>query len=166
MGEERSTRDDLKAGRDAFMSRVEGVLEPSYRLATVLLLDHAAAEDAVHDATLRAWNRYRRMAGDVTSFRTWFLSIVVAECRRARWWRRLTLRGRGEGIVPSNGMQDALLRLRPGQRAALFCFFTLDLPIDEAARVLGTSPARVRSRVYRAEARLFPVLEVEEDLFS
>src|SRR5207302_9171293 len=85
MGEDRSGREDLTLSRDAFMTHVEAVLDPAYRLASVLLQEDAAAEDAVHAATMRAWRGYRRARGEVTSFRTWFLAMVVAECRRARW---------------------------------------------------------------------------------
>src|SRR5690242_21897340 len=85
--------------RDAFMTRVEGILDPAYRLATVILLDYAAAEDVVHAATLSAWSRYRALRGEVTSFRTWFLAIVAVRCRRRRRWRRLTLRGGDVGQV-------------------------------------------------------------------
>jgi DNA-directed RNA polymerase specialized sigma24 family protein len=159
MGEESSRREDLTLGRDAFLSRVEAVMDPSYRLATVMLLDYAAAEDAVHHATLRAWRLYRRLRGDITSFRTWFLAIVVDECRRVRRWRPFSLRRRREGLDASDGLSEAIRRLPASTRVALFCFFFLDLPLDEVARVLRVSPARVRARVYRAGERLQPALE-------
>src|SRR5258708_8718093 len=82
LGEDRATKPDL--GRDVFLARVAGGRDPAYRLATVMLLDYTAAEDAVHDATVRAWAQYRRVRGDVQSFRTWFLSFVAAEFRRVR----------------------------------------------------------------------------------
>jgi len=150
MGDDSLTRDDLTLGRDAFMNHVEGVLDPAYRLATVILLDYAAAEDAVHDAAVRAWSRYRRMEGGVTSFRTWFLSIVVARCRAARRRRWVTPGGRSRGLERTDTLQDALVRLPLASRTALFCFVSLDLPMDEVARVLGTSLSRARSRIYRA----------------
>jgi DNA-directed RNA polymerase specialized sigma24 family protein len=161
MGDDSARTEDLALGRDAFMSHVEGVLDPAYRLATVILLDFSAAEDAVHDATLRAWRRYVRVGGEVTSFRTWFLSIVVARCRAARRRRLLGRRGRGGGIEPAGGMAEALVGLPLASRTALFCFVSLDLPMDEVARVLGTSLARVRSRVYGAGERLQAKLEPE-----
>ncbi len=157
MGEDSSRREDLTLGRDAFLTRVEAVVDPSYRLATVMLLDYAAAEDAVHGATMRAWRQYRRLGGEVTNFRTWFLAIVANHCRRLRWRRPLAPRRRREGLVRSgDGIRDAILRLPVGTRAALFCFYFLDLPLDEVAHVLRQPPARVRTRVYRASDRLQP----------
>lgn len=153
-----------ETSRESFMSRVDAVLDPSYRLATVLLLDDAAAEDAVHEATLRAWRRYRRLGGRVTSFTTWFLGIVARQCRRTTWARRLTFRRRTQGVTAQSAMADSLMRLRTRTRASLFCYYFLDLPIDEVARVLGLSPNGVRSRIYRVEKRLQPVLEADEAL--
>src|SRR5215831_18477773 len=105
MGDDGTRTDDL--GPEAFMTQVDGVIDAAYRLATVILLDYAAAEDVVHDATVRAWRRYRRLKTRPVSFRTWFLAIVVGQCRRIRWWRRLTFRGDEIGPV-GGGPRDVL----------------------------------------------------------
>jgi DNA-directed RNA polymerase specialized sigma24 family protein len=141
------------------------VLDSAYRLATVMLRDSMAAEDAVHRASLGAWRRYRRVRGEVTSFRTWFLAMVARECRRARLTGWLRLPSRRSPVVPSvsgsGNLPDAILRLPFTDRAALFCFFYLDLPMDEVARVLGGSTRAARSRVSRASQRLQPRDAVE-----
>jgi DNA-directed RNA polymerase specialized sigma24 family protein len=54
------------------------------------------------------------------------------------------------------------MALDVADRAALFCFFYLDLPLDEVGRVLGVSPSAARSRVYRAAHRLRPGLDPGE----
>jgi DNA-directed RNA polymerase specialized sigma24 family protein len=157
MGEDSSRREEL--GRDVYMARVEGVLDPSYRLATVMLLDYGAAEDAVHDAAVRAWAQYRKLNGDVTSFRTWFLAIVAAECRRVGRWRPFGPRRRDADRGGAGGLHEVLGRLPLPSRAALFCHVSLDLPMDEVARVLQMSHAAVRSHVYSAEVRVHAELE-------
>src|SRR5258708_6758911 len=120
MGEDRARKQDL--GRDVFLARVDGVLDPAYRLATVMLLDYTAAEDAVHDATVRAWAQYRRVRGDVQSFRTWFLSFVAAECRRVRG----PSPGRREADPAGpTGVRDGLHRLPPARRRAPLCHLSL-----------------------------------------
>ena len=161
MTDETTKREDVGLIRDAFMKHVEGVLDPAYRMATVILLDSAAAEDAVLGATLTAWRRYQGQAGEVTSFRTWFLAIVAARCRRLRQWRRLTLRGGDIGQV--GGPRDVVGGLPLGARLALFCRLALGLPDDEVARVLGTSPVRVRNRVFRARERVEAELQRREE---
>jgi RNA polymerase sigma-70 factor (ECF subfamily) len=163
------------ATRDAFTAQLEAALEPAYRLAMVMLRDRSSAEDAVQEAALKAWRRYGQLRGGAEGFRPWFLSIVANECRmarRTRWWQVLRVAETPERITPaedpavaSSDLWDAVLRLDPPDRAALFCFFYLDLPMEEVARVLGVSPSAARSRVYRAAARLRPGLDPSsEDL--
>ena len=155
-------REDVIVSRDAFMGRVERLLDPAYRLATVMLLDFAAAEDAVHDATLEGWTRYRRVAGEVDDFRTWFLAIVAARCRRMRWRRLLPIGARGDGPEASDLVSDVLLHLRKIPRAVLFCHHFLSLPREEIALVLDMSPNQVRDRLYSAEERLQE--ELDQDI--
>ncbi len=163
MGDDSAQREDLTVSRDAFMRHVEGVLDSSYRLATVMLLDYTAAEDAVHDAAMRAWSRYRRRRRDVTSFRTWFLSIVAGECRRVRRWRLLRLRRRSRDPRQSAGLREVLGALPLASRTALFCHVSLDLPMDEVARVLRMSHERVRTQVYRAGERVQAELRRDDE---
>lgn len=42
----------------AFRRLIDERLDASYRLATVLLGDRSVAEDATHDAVIRAWNAF------------------------------------------------------------------------------------------------------------
>src|SRR5690242_20982462 len=78
------------AGDAASFSRlIEPLLDPAFRLAAVMLGDRAAAEDAVQEASIKAWRKLRQLRGDERSLRPWFLSIVANECRmtrRRRWW--------------------------------------------------------------------------------
>ena len=75
--------------RDSFSVLIEPLLDPAYRLAAVMLNDRPAAEDAVQEASVKAWRKLRQLRGDVGSLRAWFLSIVANECRmarRSRWF--------------------------------------------------------------------------------
>jgi len=161
MGDDTTTTENPTLQRDDFMTRVESVLDPAYRLATVILLDYAAAEDVVHGATVRAWGRYRTIHGEVTSFRTWFLRIVAEHSRHRAWWRRVALRGSDIGRV--GGPRDIVGDLPLASRATLFCRVSLGLPDDEVARILGTSPIRVRSRIFRARERVTAELDRREE---
>ncbi len=154
----------------AFTAQLEEVLDAAHRLATVMLRDRAAAEDAVQEAALKAWRRHGQLRGGPGGFRAWFLSIVANECRmarRTRWWQVIRLAEAPEPraeepVVDRSDLRDAVLRLEPGDRAALFCFFYLDLPMEEVARILGVSRSAARSRVYRAARRLRPELDPAE----
>jgi RNA polymerase sigma-70 factor (ECF subfamily) len=155
---------------DSFAALIEPLLDPAYRLAAVMLADRSSAEDAVQEASVKAWRKLRQLRGDVTSLRPWFLSIVANECRmarRQRWWSVLKL-----ADVPlaqaspdpdvSAGLRGALLRLKPEERLPLVLHFYLDLPLDEVARALRVSPSAAKSRIYRAAKRLRTDLTLEE----
>src|ERR1700687_6309186 len=73
----------------SFSVLIEPLLDPAYRLAAVMLDDRSSAEDAVQEASIKAWRKLRQLRGDAKSLRPWFLSIVANECRvapRQRWW--------------------------------------------------------------------------------
>jgi RNA polymerase sigma-70 factor (ECF subfamily) len=154
----------------SFAVLIEPLLDPAYRLAAVMLADRSSAEDAVQEASIKAWRKLRQLRGDLTSMRPWFLSIVANECRmtrRQRWWSVLKL----AEIPPSRSSQEqgetpdlhsALLKLSPDERLPLVLHFYLDLPLDEVARTLRVSPAAAKSRIYRAARRLRSDLTLEE----
>src|SRR2546430_17194278 len=79
----------VQGDAESFSRLIEPLLDPAYRLAAVMLADRGAAEDAVQEASVKAWRKIRQLRGDTESLRPWFLSIVANECRmsrRTRWW--------------------------------------------------------------------------------
>jgi RNA polymerase sigma-70 factor (ECF subfamily) len=155
---------------NSFAILIEPLLDPAYRLAAVMLADRSSAEDAVQEASIKAWRKLRQLRGDANSIRPWFLSIVANECRmarRQRWWTVMKL-----ADVPSlqsspeqsstSDLRSALLKLSPDERLPLVLHFYLDLPLDEVARTLRVSPAAAKSRIYRAAKRLRSDLTLEE----
>jgi len=162
-------RSAAQGDSDSFATLLEPLLDPAFRLAAVMLADRGAAEDAVQEASIKAWRKLRQLRGEVGSLRPWFLSIVANECRmtrRRRWWSVLKLAevpaeaGPGAGGV--SDLQRAVLALSPADRLPLVLHFYLDLPLEETARALNVSPAAARSRIYRAAKKLRADLTVEE----
>lgn len=157
---------------DAFATLLQPLLDPAYRLAAVMLADRAAAEDAVQEASVKAWRNLRRLRGDERTLRPWFLSIVANECRmarRQRWWSVVKVAEPRPAAGPqpsgmSSDLKDAVLRLPAGDRLPLVLFFYLDLPVEEVARTLRVSESAARSRIYRAARRLRADLS-ERDVF-
>jgi len=154
---------------DSFSQLIDPLLDPAYRLAAVMLGDRSAAEDAVQEASIKAWRKLRQLRGDAQSLRAWFLSIVGNECRmarRTRWFSVIRV-----ADVPAQAPDDreshsdlrrALMRLTPDERLPLVLHFYLDLPLDEVARTLRVSPSAAKSRIYRAAKRLRADLTIEE----
>jgi RNA polymerase sigma-70 factor (ECF subfamily) len=172
IGEDRTIRDALAGDPSAFDVLLAPLLDPAYRLASVLLGDRTEAEDVVQDAALKAWSRLGQLRGDRSKFRSWFLAVVANECRMTRrrpWWSVLRQRDvAGERSSPEDqavrdlDLQRGIERLAADDKVALFSYFYLDLPLDEAARVMGVPLGTAKSRIYRAARRLRPDVAVEE----
>jgi len=128
----------------AFDSLVGPLVDPAFRLAVVFLRDPNEAQDAVQEATLKAWRSLDRLRKDA-AIRPWFLSIVAFTRTEP-------------GIDERHDLQIDLDRemgkLPETDRAVLFLFFYLDLPLGEVGRILGISPQAAKSRVHRAVSRL------------
>ena len=147
----------------AFDTLVGPLIEPGYKLATVMLRDSEEARDVVQEACLVAWRKLVHLRTE-GGLRPWFLAIVANQCRtrrRTRWWSVITLpaiRLQPDlllGDVDSDLDLDRELRkLSATERAALLLFFYMDLPLVEVARVLRVSPHAAKSRVHRAVVKL------------
>ena len=163
---------DRAAGGDAdsFATILEPLLDSAYRLAAVMLADRAGAEDAVQEASIKAWRKLHQLRGDAASVRPWFLSIVANECRmtrRRRWWsvERVAEIERFAADAASESATDlhrALLKLSREDRLALVLHFYLDLPLSETASALHISESAAKARIYRAARRLRADLQPQE----
>jgi RNA polymerase sigma-70 factor (ECF subfamily) len=63
-----------------FVAALEGELSMSYRLAGYLLADSAEAQDAVQEASVRAWKAWPSLR-EKDRFHAWFSQILVNVCR-------------------------------------------------------------------------------------
>ena len=153
------------AGGDegAFDALVGPLIEPGYKLATVMLRDSEEARDVVQEACLIAWRKLVHLRTE-GGLRSWFLAIVANKCRtrrRTRWWSVIMLPSIRVEPDLSHSDPDSdldldreLRKLSATERAALLLFFYMDLPLVEVARVLKVSPHAAKSRVHRAVVKL------------
>jgi RNA polymerase sigma-70 factor (ECF subfamily) len=156
----------------AFESLVRPLIGQAHRLAYGMLRDHHAAEDAVQEATLKAWRRFHQFR-EGSTIRPWYLAIVANECRsllRHRWRRVLTMDElpepgvlTEEATVSSLDLERALARLTFEHRVVLCLFYFLGLPQEEIAHTLGIRVGTVKSRVNRAIGSLRRHLAVPEE---
>jgi RNA polymerase sigma-70 factor (ECF subfamily) len=142
---------------DAFASLLDQSLDRSFRLAAVILNSRDEAEDAVADASLRAWQGVTALR-DPERFEAWFTKIVVNVCRD-----RLHERGHRpnilalEPVAPGDdfgasveraALHQALATLTAEHRAVVALHYLEGLAIDQIAAQLGLRAGTVKSRLH------------------
>jgi RNA polymerase sigma-70 factor (ECF subfamily) len=150
------------------------LLRPEYRaairLAHALLRNVDAAEDAVQEASLKAWRKLDNLR-EGSPLRPWFLAIVANECRsvrRSKWWSNRADEQAPEpaaeagDIAGAIDLRRAVAQLDYDQRLVLVLRYYVDMPFEEIARTLEISPKAARSRLERAVKHLRPMLRVQE----
>jgi len=152
--------EDRAATFDAFASQH---LDAAYRVATAILGDPAAAQDATHDAFVAAWRGWPSLR-DRSRFDAWFGRILVNTCRNALRRSRRTLvvdvsarlaAGSGEDdhaaeAAVRDSLDRAFARLSADHRIAIVLRFYEDLTVDEIADRTGVSSGTVKSRLHYA----------------
>lgn len=150
-------------GDQTFAELVAALVPAAQRLAYGMLQNTHDCEDAVQEATFKAWRAYPRLREE-SNVRAWFLKIVANECRqrrRNRWWSIVKVAS-PEVDVPARAGDDeasmdlrrAVSRLPDGMRLAIVLRYYMDLPFDEVGAVLGVSGPAAKARVHRALVRL------------
>jgi len=133
------------------------------RTAYLLCQDWQRADDLVQQSITqlyRHWGRARNAASLDAYTRTILVRMFLAE-RRTPWARRVTLPGGYDErpvLVPDHvatlDLRAALNSLPPRQRATVVLRFYCDLPVDQAAHVLGVTPGTVKSQTAKGLAAL------------
>jgi RNA polymerase sigma-70 factor, ECF subfamily len=159
----------------AFRSLVDASLDSAYRRATVILGDRFEAEDAVHDAAVKAWRRWGELR-DPARFEAWFGRILVNTCRdRLRTRRRIQLievrtaegggaPGVGGGIDAADAadrVRRVLATLAADERIAVALRYEADLTIPTIATLTGVPEGTVKSRLHHALRKLRASLEAD-----
>lgn len=154
----------------AFQRLADQRLDASYALATAILRNDTDAQDAVHDAVVRAWGHWGSLR-DPTRFDAWFDRIVVNICRdrlRAGRYRAATDIAYATTISTpdTTGAVDeqivvgqALDRLKPDDIVVLTLRHFLDLRLDDIAVLLDVSLPTAKTRLRTARERLKSQLE-------
>jgi RNA polymerase sigma-70 factor, ECF subfamily len=154
---------------EAFRRLTDRSLDPSYRLAAVILNDRIEAEDAVHDAAVSAWRSFDSLR-ELDSFEAWFRRILVNGCRdrlreRARHrvvdvGRELTtadhplVRDASEATAARDALDRALAGLDADHQVVVALRFHADLTVPSIAEALGIPEGTVKSRLHHALGRL------------
>ena len=159
-----------------------------YRTARAILKDDSGAEDALQEAYVAAYRHIGEFRGDA-AISTWLTRIVVNQALQAlRKTRRERVvvpfdetpdgaRTMDIADAPSGTPENMMLRaemrrliegkideLPESYRTVFMLREVEDMTVDETAAALGIPGATVRSRLFRAKARLRESLAEEMDV--
>ena len=154
---------------DEIRSLLLARLPDAHRLANWILHDPIAAEDAVQEAALLAWDR-RRSLRDPSSAEGWFNRILVNVCRgelRRRSRRPVlteiepTSDGAPGALAVRDELTRAIRRLVPDEQLLLALRFGRDMTVPAVAAATGMPEGTVKSRLHSAMVHLRAALEAE-----
>ncbi len=131
------------------------------RFADFVLHDRSAAEDAVQEAFMIAYQR-RATLRDETAFVPWLRTIVLREClrwRRRRWFQILGLSDRVVAAAAPDpavhlDLARAVQRLSPSLRAVVYLHYYEDQTLSRIATQLSIPESTAKTRLYEALRRL------------
>ena len=153
--------------RERFAAAVTAHRHAMYRAARALLDSDADAEDAVSEATVRAWQAFGRLREE-RALKGWLIKITVnCAYEHRRKGARVTYTDDLEPLAGGAedrhdlGLWDAVCRLPEDHRIATVLFYYEDMTTAEIAKTLGVREGTVRSRLSRARSRLRTLLEEE-----
>lgn len=142
--------------------------EAMYRVAYAMLRSAHDAQDAVSEATIKAYANLRRLR-DWGSVRPWLMQITVNASHQAMRRRKreqpqdISLMGNRETPPEETPFWMYVDRLPDDMRLILTLRFGEDLPVAEIARILRLPVGTVSSRISRAKQRLREDLMKEEE---
>lgn len=147
----------------AFEELLAGLVGPGFRVAMAMLHDRGLAEDAVQDASIKAWRKLDQFKPELR-LTPWFLGIVANQCRstaRQRWLKVLLVARAGtdtpsleDEALERAELRRAIRRLPHDQLAAVVLHFYLDLPLEQVASAMGWTVPSVKGRLHRAKGKL------------
>ena len=142
------------------------------RMCLLYLRDRTAAEDALQETFLKAYQHMDDFRGD-SQERTWLMSIAINTCRdmnRSAWLRRHDRRVTPEELPIAAPAQDedalalaqAISRLPARHRDAVLLYYYQDMTLQEVARALHAAPSTILKRLNQAKDKLRELLTDEE----
>jgi RNA polymerase sigma-70 factor (ECF subfamily) len=165
---ERARRGDHEAFAQILADRADRL----HAIAYLMMRHHAAAEDAVQEASLDAWRDLPRLR-DVDRFDAWMRRLVINACidllRRQRRRPTETVFDSFEPPTPDtsaavadrDALARAFTRLSPDHRAVVVLSQFDGLSTKEIAAVLEIANGTVKSRLHHALRALRAALDAD-----
>lgn len=151
---------------EEFAARVEAMRSKLYRICCMQLFDPADREDAIQEAIFKAWKK-RSSLREPRYFDTWFIRILINECRniQKRRKRSLSLETAGEH-AGSSGFEGQDLRMSLASldgklRICVLLHYIEGYSVREVSKMIGIGESAVKARLMRGRKRLKELLSEE-----
>jgi RNA polymerase sigma-70 factor (ECF subfamily) len=170
----------ISGEHDAFASLVKGSIARQFAIARLILRDGDRAQDAVQDALVSAWRDVRGLR-EPDAWDAWLYRLTVRACyRAARKERHRTLVELhilpdpepfssfdvSLEVAERDRLDRRLGDLPLDQRAVMVLHFYLDLPLTDAADILGIPVGTAKSRLHRGLAALRAAMRAEPEAIA
>ena len=143
---------DVSAALDKYADMVR-------RICFLYLRRREDVEDAFQDVFLKYMQHEDPFASEEHE-KAWILRVAINHCKDQAgsfWHNRIVpLDEMYQAVIPveSQGILDAVKRLPPNERAAIFLFYYEGYSVAEIARILRLKANTVYSHLHRARKRL------------
>lgn len=150
-----------------FTDRIAALLPVLYRICASQFREGCDREDAVQEALRRAWEKAGTLREEAY-FDTWVIRILLNVCHSMQKRRRRFLpeEAMPERAAPDRAgdraLYDALLMLDEKLRTPILLHYIEGYRVEEVARMLGTRPGTVKTRMKRGREKLKELLSGEE----
>ena len=159
------TSDDRVSGVVAFDDRVEAVYREHSSAMWRAVLAYSGDRDVASDAVAEAFAQALRRGDEIRRVDRWVwraaFRIAAGELKsRRRVVAEVDLPA--DSPVAVAGLQDALMKVSPKQRASLFLYYYAGYPPRDIASMIGSTPAAVRVHLYRGRRNLAEILNGDD----
>lgn len=138
-----------------------------YRLAYAQLRSTADADDIYQEVFLRYFEK-RPQFDSEEHRKAWLLRVTINRCKShlTSAWMRHTVPLEAQFRFPepeARVLDEALAKLRSGDRMLLHLFYFEELSVRDIAQLLNRKESTVRTQLTRARQRLGKILKGEDD---
>lgn len=176
----------LKCGdKTAFDELYKAYVGKLYRMAFMITNNKSDSEDIVQETFVKCF-LHRESIRDETAFESWLCQILVRTAWRYRKKQKPDYSleeltgtdmesGLGERLMLDEQavqpleevlkkeenlrVKEAVMRLNMKQRTVIVLYYFCELPVEEIARITGSFPGTVKSRLFQARKSLRKMLE-------
>ncbi|MDP4091196.1 MAG: sigma-70 family RNA polymerase sigma factor [Bacillota bacterium] len=165
-----SIENAMKGDKTAFSNLLRENYNTIYRISYSILKNDADVEDALQEATLRAYKGISKLKYS-SFFKTWLIKIVINESynilkKTKKHLEVVNLEDANpstEDRYENPDVKSAIMQLEKDLRLVIVLFYYEDMPVKAIADILSIPEGTVKSRLSRARTKLQEELKVKEE---